>query len=69
MAVLSAVMVAFTGILSRVITPQFDVFSLDYITLFKELTNAFIIAAYASGSGYLLKNLLTNDDQKFLGVL
>ncbi len=67
MAVLGAVMISVLGVFSRIITSDFDVFTLDYIKLFKDLTNAIIIAAYSSGSAYLLKNLLTSDDQKFLG--
>lgn len=68
-AVLSAVAVAIVGVLNKVITPDFDVFTLDYITLFKDLTNTFIISAYSSAAGYLLKNLLTDDSKKFMGVL
>lgn len=69
MAVLGPVMVAIFGVLGAVITaPNFDVFSVDFIALFKTLTNSFIVASYSAGSAYLLKNLLTNKDQNFLGV-
>lgn len=68
-SVLGAVSVAIFGVLGAVITaPGFDVFTVDFVALFKSLTNAFIVAAYSAGSGYLLKNLLTNDDQHFLGI-
>jgi hypothetical protein len=68
MSVMGAVAVAVLGVFSRVITSDFDVFSLDYIALFKELTNQIIIAGYGAGSGYLMKNLLTDDNQNFLGI-
>ena len=69
MAVLGAVMVAVFAVLGAVInTPGFDVFTVDFIQLFKDLTNALIVAAYSSGSAYLLKNLLTDDEQRFLGI-
>ncbi len=68
MAITASVMMAVLGVFSRVITSDFDVFSLDYIPLFKELTNQIIIAAYSAGSGYLLKNFLTDDSQRFLGI-
>ncbi len=68
MAILAPVTIAILGVFSRVITSDFDVFSLDFIELFKELTNVFIIASYTAGSTYLLKNLLTDDDQNFLGI-
>ena len=68
MAVTASVMVAVLGVFSRVITSDFDLFSLDYVPLLKELTNQIIIAAYSAGSGYLLKNLLTDDRQRFLGI-
>lgn len=68
MAVLGAVMIAVLGVFSRVITTDFDLFTLDYVSLIKDLSNQIIIAAYSSGSAYLLKNLLTTDDQRFLGI-
>ena len=68
MAILAPVTIAILGVFSRVITSEFDVFTLDYIALFKDLTNVFIIASYSAGSTYLLKNLLTDDNQRFLGV-
>lgn len=68
MAILAPVSVAILGVFSRVITSDFDVFSLDFIALFKELTNVFIIASYSAGSAYILKNLLTDDNKRFLGI-
>lgn len=69
MAVLGPVAVAIFGVLGAVITaPGFDVFTVDFIGLFKNLTNAFIVAAYSAGSAYILKNLLTDDNQNFLGI-
>ena len=69
MAVLGPVAVAIFGILGSVITaPGFDVFTVDFIILFKNLTNAFIVASYSAGSAYMLKNLLTDDNQNFLGI-
>ena len=69
MAVLGPVVIAIFGVLNAVITaPGFDVFTVDFISLFKSLTNTFIVAAYSSGSAYILKNLLTDDNQNFLGI-
>ena len=69
MAILGPVAVAIFGVLGAVITvPGFDVFSVDFILLFKNLTNALIVASYSAGSAYILKNLLTDDQQNFLGI-
>ncbi len=69
MAVLAPVAVAIFGILGAIITaPNFDVFIVDWSTLFRSLTNAMIVAAYSSGSAYILKNLLTDKNQNFLGI-
>lgn len=69
MAVLGAVIIAVSGVLGAIITaPGFDVFAVNFVQLFKDLTNAIIVAAYSSGFGYLLKNLLTDDNQHFLGI-
>lgn len=69
MAVLGPLAVAIFGVLGAVITaPGFDVFSTDFITLLKDLTNAMIVASYSAASAYILKNLLTDDNQNFLGV-
>ena len=69
MAVLGSVAVAIFGVLGAVINaPGFDVFTVDFVSLFKNLTNAFIVASYSSGSAYILKNLLTDDNQNFLGI-
>ncbi len=69
MAVLGAVVVAVFGILGALIgTPGFDVFSVAWVPLFKSLTNATIVAAYSSGSAYILKNFLTDSNQNFLGI-
>lgn len=68
MALIAPVTIAILGVFSRVITSDFDVFSLDFVALMKELTNVFIIASYSAGSSYLLKNLLTSDEGNFLGI-
>lgn len=69
MAMLGPVAVAIFGLLGGVITaPNFDVFAVAWVPLFKGLTNAFIIAGYSSGSAYILKNLLTDKNQNFLGI-
>lgn len=69
MAILGPVAVAVFAVLGSVITvPGFDVFSVDFVVLFKNLTNALIVASYSAGSAYILKNLLTDDSGNFLGV-
>lgn len=69
MAVLGPVAVAIFGVLGTVITvPHFDVFSVDFLQVLKDLTNAMIVASYGAGSAYILKNLLTDENQNFLGI-
>ena len=69
MAVLGATVVSVLGVLGAVINaPAFDVFSVDFPALFKSLTNTIIVASFSSGSSYILKNLLTDDRQNFLGI-
>lgn len=69
MAVCGPVAVAIFAVLGAVITaPNFDVFSVAWGVLFHSLTNTLIVAAYSSGSGYILKNLLTDDNQNVLGI-
>lgn len=69
MAVIAPVTIAILGVFSTIVTePNFDVFSVDFIALLKNLTNVFIIASYSAGSSYILKNLLTNDNGDFLGI-
>jgi len=68
MALIAPVTIAILGVFGSVITSDFDLFSLDYIKLFKDLTNVFIISSYSAGSTYLLKNLLTTDEGNFLGI-
>lgn len=69
MAVLAPVVVAVFAVLGAVITaPGFDVFAVAWVPLFKSLVNTFIVAGYSSGSAYILKNLLTDDQQNFLGI-
>lgn len=68
-AVLAPVAVAVFGILGAIINaPDFDVFKVEWLVLLKDLTNAMIVASYSAGSAYLLKNLLTDDKQNFLGI-
>lgn len=69
MAILGPVAVALFAVLSNVIlAPGFDVFAVDWGTVFKGLTNAFIVSAYSGFSAYILKNLLTDKNQNFLGI-
>lgn len=69
MAMLGPVIVAATAVTGAVILdPNFDAFSSDYLTLLRNLTNALIVASYSSGTGYILKNLLTDDNHDFLGI-
>lgn len=69
MAVLGPLAVAVFGVLGAVITaPNFDVFEVAWVQVLKDLTNAMIVASYSAASAYLLKNLLTDDRQNFLGI-
>ena len=69
MAILGAVAMAWLGVLGAIIqAPGFDVFTVDFIALFKNLTNAMIVSAYSASSAYILKNLLTDENQNFLGI-
>lgn len=69
MAICVPVGVAFFAVLGAIInSPGFDVFSVDWAVLFKSLTNTLIVASYGGFSGYILKNLLTDKNQNFLGI-
>ena len=69
MAVLGPVAVALFGVLNGVIlAPGFDVFAVEWVPLFKGLTNAFIVSSYSGFMGYIIKNLLTDENQNFLGI-
>ena len=65
-AVLSPMLIAVTAALSVVVTNGFDVFSVDWTSLGKSLTNVSIIAGYGGFVGYLGKNFLTGDNGKLL---
>lgn len=68
-AILSPAIVALLSVLGAIInTPGFDAWAVDYGTLFHNLTNTLIVASYGAGVGYITKNLLTNDEGKFLGL-
>lgn len=69
MATLGPIVVALFGVLGAVINaPGFDAFAVNYLQLFHDLTNAFIVASYSAGSSYILKNLLTDNNGNFLGI-
>lgn len=69
MALCAPVAVAIFGVLGAVINaPGFDAFSVDWGLVFHNLTNTFIVASYGAGAGYILKNLLTDKNQNFLGI-
>lgn len=69
MAVAAPVAVALFAVLGAVINaPGFDVFTVAWGTLFHSLTNTLIVTSYGAGSGYILKNLLTDSNQNFLGI-
>lgn len=68
-AVTSALMIAVIGVLGAVINaPHFDLWLVDWVGLGRALANSSTVAAFGAGSGYLLKNLLTDDQQNFLGI-
>lgn len=69
MAVLAPAAVALFGVLGAVITaPGFDVLLVNWSVVFHNLANALIVSAYSGFSGYILKNLLTDANQNFLGI-
>lgn len=69
MAVIAPLSIAVFGVLGAVIlVPDFDVFSVDFVQLLRDLTNVFIVSSYSAGSSYLIKNLLTDENQNFLGI-
>lgn len=68
-AILAPAFIAVTSVLGAIINaPGFDAWSVDYGALFHSLTNTLIVSSYGAGVGYILKNLLTNDEGKFLGI-
>ena len=69
MAFTSAVFVALTAVLGAVImAPNFDVFTVEWVRVGRSLVNAEIIAVYGAVTGYLMKNLFTNNQGSFMGV-
>lgn len=69
MSVVAPMAVAIFAVLGAVIkAPGFDAFLVDWGTLLHNLTNTLIVAAYSSGTGYILKNLFTDDNHNFLGI-
>lgn len=69
MAVLGPVMVAALASLSAVIQePGFNIFAVDWVMTFKNVANVAVVAAYISGSSYLLKNFLTDQNKNFLSI-
>lgn len=68
-AVLSPVVVAVTIWLGAIISAAgFDVFSVDWTALSRNLVNISIIAAYGGFSGYIAKNLMTDNKGVVLGI-
>lgn len=68
-AVASPLAIAIFAVLGAVVNaPSFDAWSVDYGTLFHNLVNTSIVVSYGSFSGYIIKNLLTTTDGKFLGI-
>lgn len=68
-AILAPAFVAITSVLGAIINaPGFDAWAVDYGALFHNLTNTLIVSSYGAGVGYILKNLLTTDEGKFLGL-
>lgn len=69
MAVFGAGSVAVLGTVGAVVLdPAFDLFTTDFAALLKSLANSMVVASWSAGSSYLLKNLLTDDRQNFLGI-
>lgn len=69
MAVLGPVMLAAFAALGAVINePNFNVFLVDWSVVGKSVINVSFIAAYISASSYIVKNLLTDKNQNFLGI-
>ena len=68
-AIASALFVAIHSVIGTVInTPDFDVFTVDYIFVLKELVNTSVVVGYSAGMGYLIKNLLTDESGNVLKI-
>ncbi len=69
MAVTAPVAVTVISVVGAVINaPSFDVFSVDWGTLLHNLTNTSIVVGWGAGTGYILKNLLTDANGNVLGI-
>jgi uncharacterized protein (DUF697 family) len=69
MAVFAPVATAAFAVLGAIINaPGFDAWTVDYGTLFHNLTNTLIIVSYSAGTGYIIKNFLTDNSGRFLGL-
>lgn len=68
-AVASPLAMAVFSVIGAVVTaPGFDAWSVDYGILFHNLVNISIVVSYSSFTGYIIKNFLTTDSGKFLGI-
>lgn len=62
-AVVSGVVVAVATVVHGVFgAPGFDVFSIDWVGLGHDIVNVALIGAEGAFSGYMLKNLFTNEN-------
>lgn len=62
-AVVAGIVVAVGTVLHGVFTaPGFDVFSIDWASLGRDMVNAAVIGGEGAFSGYLLKNFLSNEN-------
>lgn len=69
MAVFAPAATAGFAVIGAIVSaPGFDAWAVDYGTLFHNLTNTLIVVSYSSGAGYIMKNLLTDSQGRFLGV-
>lgn len=68
-AVLGPLFVSIVAALGSIIlAPGFDVLSVDWTSLGRSLLNISIVSAYGGFSGYISKQLLTDNQGNILGI-
>ncbi len=68
-AVLAPLFLSVTAVVGAVIlAPGFDVFSVEWFALGKNLLNSSIVVSYSAFTGYIIKNFFTNTQGSFAGI-
>ena len=69
MAIMAPLAVSIFAVVGAIINaPGFDVFSVDWALVGRNLANVIVVTSYGAASGYILKNLLTDNQGNVLAI-